>query len=143
MSTVGLELIVSVRRDPNDRPDARREPSAAVATCVTLNGTIDDDARHVVVAKVAELLGTRPVSVLIEIAEVRAAEDALRDMCASVAAFRREGHEVQVGIAERELYDIASRFPDARDWLVPFSECTPTGPRRSVHLDRPGMPEAG
>jgi anti-anti-sigma regulatory factor len=136
---VPYELTVTANRpDPNNR--AGRAPRQATSfSILRLNGTLDGVATDDVLAAVAREREDNRRSIVLELGDVVAEDDAaLGSLVRGIMALREGGTEVQISAQSDAMHERLMGLPDARDWLLSRSADVTETPRRSLHLDGPG-----
>ena len=132
---MGFELTIASKHEaaPEDVRDV-----VCVSTSIDLDGTFDRAALRRALETVCDERGEHRGSVLVRFHDVVANDEAaLAGVASDVMRLRRAGRDVQIVVDDRSFHGRMSRLPDARDWLVGYSDREIDGPRRAIHVDGP------
>ena len=135
---MGFELNIAVKRDPLEMPQSMAPTASRTSsTTITLNGSLENDALQAVVRALADLCEQGAESIVVDMQNIDADDAAcLREFAESIMALRGAGSQVQVAAADPGLHAKMSKLADSRDWLLALSVGSPSGLRRSIHVDR-------
>jgi anti-anti-sigma regulatory factor len=138
---MSFELDIAAKRDPLDgRKTGDRMSTAGPYTALTLNGIFDERASQRILRAVTDIFDMGADSVLIDMEDVSAHDDAcLQNFAAALMSLRGSGRHVQVVARQSAFHAALAQAPDSRDWLRNFADGNVGEARLAIHLDGPAV----
>ena len=141
---MSFELTIAARKDPAGvGTSAKQDSPPKTSATIVLKGTLDGKSMEAVRTLVDDTLAGGAVSILVELRDVDASEQTLRDLGDRMMLERNHGLPVQVIVKDRVLHERMAALPRARDWLLAFTESDVGGARKAIHVDGIGTTEPG
>ncbi len=138
---MAFNLQISAKRDPLERLNADSGPRhPAPCAVIMLNGTFSEAASREVLGAIADLIGDRTDSIIVEMQDVSSDDaDCLQRFVTDLMSLRNAGRNVQLAVRDPSLHATLAGWASSRDWLLWPADVEIDGGRRGIYVDPPSV----